>query len=285
MGQFKYPLAGLSSLAGQAGGGGASVVAGWKQSVFSDFNTGNTFRGCAVSSDGSFLYTINTDNSEIIQYQMSTPHDLSTASENATASLSGSYPQNSGTGLFLNSSEDALYHAGNDGNNDLMLTKYLFDNGSNDIGSITKSEFYQSNLSTQIGSSIVVNDAEDAVIGVDGLKITRGSMSTPGDITTLTFDEEVSNPYSLNVSYINIFRDGSYVLYANDNLGSAAIIKDISFSDLSGVTAKTDVFALGFGDTLFDAQIANEQKIIYLVRGNRGQIENRERITNTGGVF
>jgi flagellin-like protein len=142
-------------------------------------------QGMALNNDGSKLYIIGQSNSNVLEYDLSTPYDISTGSFSGN-SLDVSSEDNYPNSMSFNDDGSKLYVLGQENNNVLeydLSTPYDISTGSFSGNSLDVSS------ADNYPDSMAFNDdgSKLYILGEDNSNVLEYDLSTPYDISTGSF--------------------------------------------------------------------------------------------------
>jgi len=176
--------------------------------------------GIAFNTDGTKMYLVGTNSDLVLQYSLSTPWDVSTASyDNVSISAPATY------GLYFKDDGTKMYTTGFDANF-TGVRSFSLSTGF-DLSTATD------DLSTYSSIAVTGGNPFSAVLNPDGTKmyilgagynesIYRYSLSTAFDVSTATYDNEsisLSNELHL-MYYMEISRDGTKIYVVGTSPGT-----------------------------------------------------------------
>lgn len=219
---------------------------------------GATPQGMTLSNDGNFMYICGYSSSLVIQFELSNPFDLSTASQIGSFTpieISGNPItlcfNNDGTKLFLGASYGGVYQYTLSTPWDITTATY--DNVSySSSGEITT--LYNMKFSSD-GDRLVIADNSDDTIH-------QYTLSAPWDLSTISYDN-YSYSVAVNVNSLRAiaFTDDGYKLFVTGDEQQVTQYNLTTPFDISTLQNTGD--KLSVPGRMFDMDIKNDNKDIY----------------------
>jgi len=231
-------------------------------------NLSSDIEGVAVSKDGTHIYMSNENSNRIDAYELSTPYDISTATNKRTRSTGNE----EGAHIALDGSS-FIY-----GDDQSAVAEQLFFNTAFDLNSVsTTSSFDTSNQigNSQQAISMSYDGTKFYTIGRNPARLAQYSLSNPFDISSSSVDATINigNAYNFeadNLAGMDLTTDGSY-MYITEGSGSDDVYQ-FELSTPNDFTTATEIARISSPEGDNQRGLATAGNFIYFGDYDNGQV-------------
>lgn len=228
-------------------------------------------QGVAFNNDGSKMYMVGYNESDVFQYTLATPYDISTASYDAVSFDVGGQETRT-TGIAFNPSGSAMFIVGS---SDGMVNQYTLSTPY-DISSASFSKAYDPSAYAASHGGIAFNNdgSKMYLIGGIGLQVNQFSLDVPYDITSVDHDGFLSiTSYGNNPTSVTFSGNGKWLIFSGSITDRIRMFElDIPFDVTSNTTYVDDIYVWDIDPSVHDVLFKPDGTKMYMVGSSNKNI-------------